>query len=131
MFRKKSPGGATLMADWPAVVGPALAAVTTPKRLSAGTLTVGCVGPVAMELSHLAPQLIARINAHLGRVTVERLRFVQQAGTVPAAAPRRPGYAVAAAGRGRGRQPAAGRVARSAGKAGARRLSEPRLVACR
>jgi hypothetical protein len=90
VFRKKSPGGATLMADWPAVVGPALAAVTTPKRLSTGTLTIGCVGPVAMELTHLAPQLIARINAHLGRVTVERLRFVQQAGTTPPAAPRRP-----------------------------------------
>jgi hypothetical protein len=78
-FRKRSPAGALLMADWAAVVGPALAAVTVPRRLSGGTLTVACAGPVAMELSHLAPQLMARINAHLGRVTVERLRFVQHA----------------------------------------------------
>jgi hypothetical protein len=67
------------MADWAQIVGPALAAVTSPLRLSAGTLTLACAGPVAMELQHLAPELIARINGHLGRVTVERLRFVQQA----------------------------------------------------
>jgi hypothetical protein len=78
-FRKRSPAGALLMADWEAVVGPALAAVTMPRRLAAGTLTLACAGPVAMELTHLAPELIARINAHLGREAVERLRFVQQA----------------------------------------------------
>ena len=88
-FKRRSPAGALLMADWPAVVGPALAGVTSPKRLSAGTLVIACSGPVAMELTHLAPQLIARINAHLGRVTVERLRFVQQPGT-PAPPARRP-----------------------------------------
>ena len=75
VFRKRSPAGAQLMADWPDVVGPALAAVTQPLRLSAGTLTLGCAGPVAMELQHLAPELIGRINAHLGRVVVERLRL--------------------------------------------------------
>lgn len=83
-FRKRSPAGAQLMADWAEVVGPALAAVTTPRRLTGGTLTIACAGPVAMELSHLAPQLAARINAHLGRMAVERLRFVQQAGAAPA-----------------------------------------------
>ncbi len=76
-FRKRSPAGAMLMADWPQVVGPALAAVTEPRRLSAGTLTLACSGPVAMELQHLAGELIGRINAHLGKVVVERLRFVQ------------------------------------------------------
>ena len=84
-FKRKSPAGAQLMADWPEVVGPALAAVTSPLRLSAGTLTLACAGPVAMELQHLAPELIGRINGHVGRVTVERLRFVQQA---PPGAPR-------------------------------------------
>lgn len=100
-FRKRSPAGALLMADWAAVVGPALAAVTLPRRLSGGTLTVACAGPVAMELSHLAPQLMARINAHLGRVAVERLRFVQHApppggagGGGQAAAPPRPAPAL-------------------------------------
>jgi hypothetical protein len=85
-FRKRSPAGAQLMADWPDIVGPALAAVTQPLRLSAGTLTLACAGPVAMELQHLAPELMGRINAHLGRQAVERLRFVQQApaGAAPA-----------------------------------------------
>lgn len=92
VFRKRSPAGAQLLADWAAIVGPALSAVTQPLRLTAGTLTLACAGPVAMELQHLAPELIGRINAHLGRVAVERLRFVQQApaGGPPAAPPAPP-----------------------------------------
>ncbi|MFC7472927.1 DUF721 domain-containing protein [Dankookia sp. GCM10030260] len=86
VFRRRSPAGAQLMADWAGVVGPALALVTSPIRFTAGTLTIGCAGPVAMELTHLAPQLIARINAHLGKPMVERLRFVQQAPARPAQA---------------------------------------------
>lgn len=86
-FRRRSPAGAQLMADWAEVVGPALAAVTAPRRLVAGTLTIACAGPVAMELAHLAPQLIARINGHLGRAAVERLRFVQQAAPPPPSQP--------------------------------------------
>jgi len=87
-FKRRSPAGAQLMADWPDVVGPALAAATTPKRLTSGTLTIGCAGPVAMELTHLAPQLIQRINARFGKPLVERLRFVQQ--SAPGGAARRP-----------------------------------------
>ncbi len=95
-FRRRNPAGAQLMADWAEVVGPALAAVTTPRRFSGGTLTIACAGPVAMELTHLAPQLMARINGHLGRAAVERLRFVQMApGTAAAAPPPRPGPAPA------------------------------------
>jgi hypothetical protein len=78
-FKRKSPAGAQIMADWPALVGPALAGVTQPLRLASGTLTLACSGPVAMELQHLAPQLAQRINAALGRVAVERFRFVQRA----------------------------------------------------
>lgn len=76
-FRRRSPAGAQIMADWPAIVGPALAAVTAPRRLSAETLTVACSGPVAMELQHLAPQLVARVNAYLGHAAVARLRLTQ------------------------------------------------------
>lgn len=86
-FRRRSPGAATLLSEWPAIVGPALAPVTEPLRFAAGTLTIACAGPVAMELQHLAPQLIARINGQLGQVLVQRLRFVQRraAGPTPAA----------------------------------------------
>jgi len=89
-FRKKSPGGAQLLADWAEIVGPALSAVTVPRRFASGTLTIACAGPVAMELQHLAPQLIGRINGHLGQVLVRQLRFVQQAAERPAAPLPRP-----------------------------------------
>ena len=36
-FKRKSPAAAQIMADWPALVGPALAAVTQPLRLTAGS----------------------------------------------------------------------------------------------
>lgn len=87
-FRKRAPAAAQLLADWPALVGPALAAVTLPRRLAGGTLTLACAGPVALELQHLAGPLMERINAGLGRATVERLRFVQDATPpAPAASP--------------------------------------------
>ncbi|KAA2213247.1 DUF721 domain-containing protein [Teichococcus oryzae] len=90
VFRKRSPAAAHLMTDWPEIVGPALAAQSMPQKLVAGTLVLRCSGPVAMELQHLAPLLIGKINAMLGPGLVQRLRFVQGAVTPPAAAPRRP-----------------------------------------
>ena len=89
-FRSRAAGAAQLMADWPAIVGPALAAVSTPRALSRSTLTLACAGPVALELQHLAGQLAARINAHYGRTMVEQFRFVQAAATPAASAASRP-----------------------------------------
>ena len=77
-FRQRSAAVAQIMSDWGEIVGPALAAVSSPRRVSAGTLTLACSGPIALELQHLAVQLAERINAHLGRVVVQRLRFVQE-----------------------------------------------------
>ena len=100
-FRKRSPAAAQLLADWPAIVGPALAAVTAPRKFSGGTLAIACSGPIALELQHLSAEVMARINAHLGRVTVERLRFVQESVSgfrlvpVQVASPRAIGRAVA------------------------------------
>jgi hypothetical protein len=76
-FRKRSPAGAELMADWASVVGPRLAVATEPRRLSRGQLTIACAGPMAMELQHVAAELIDRINTYAGSKVVERLRFVQ------------------------------------------------------
>src|SRR5262245_27054536 len=76
-FSRASPGVAQLMEAWTAIVGPALAAVTTPRNLTQGSLTIGCTGPVAMELQHLSAELISRINRSLGGQSVRRLRFVQ------------------------------------------------------
>jgi hypothetical protein len=99
-FRSRAPATAQVLADWGTIVGPALAAVTTPRRLSAGTLTVACAGPVAMELQYISGQLIERINTCLGHSAVLRLRFQQTppaARTVPlAASPTDPALAEAA-----------------------------------
>ena len=76
-FRAMSPAAAQVLADWAAIIGPLLASVSAPRRLSNGTLTIACAGPVAMELQHYAPEVIARINVHLGSQTVNSLRFVQ------------------------------------------------------
>ena len=77
-FRRRSPATAQILSDWSAIVGPALAAVTEPRRISGTTLTLACSGPIAMELQYMATELASRINGHLGRVVVERLRFVQE-----------------------------------------------------
>ena len=76
-FRRRSPATAQVLADWVAIVGPAIAAVTVPRKLFAGTLAIGCSGPMALELQHLSGELISRINLYLGQVAVTRLRFVQ------------------------------------------------------
>ena len=91
-MRHRNAAAARIAADWEAIVGPALAAVTLPKRLSAGTLTLACAGPVALELQHQSQALIGRINSHFGRLLVDRLRFVQDATAAarPLAAPPRP-----------------------------------------
>ena len=90
-FRTGGALTARLLADWSDIVGASLAASTMPRGLRAGTLTLGCAGPIALELQHLAPQLMARINGHLGQQAVQRLRFVQEpALTRPAPRPARP-----------------------------------------
>lgn len=97
-MRRNNGAAVRLLLDWPDIVGPALARETVPRRLSAGTLTVACSGPVAMELQHLAPQLIERINAHCGpnrtgplfaqeQALVVRLKILQDATVAQPARP--------------------------------------------
>jgi hypothetical protein len=87
-FRKRSPALAQVLQDWDAIVGPAIAAVATPQKLFGGTLSILCSGPMAVELQHLAEQLMGRINGHLGKVAVTRLRFRQDLRPPPAPQPR-------------------------------------------
>jgi hypothetical protein len=77
---------AALATDWTAIVGAELAAATLPERLTApaerdadagGVLTIRVAGGAAMELQHLGPQLIDRINAYLGFRAVTRLKLRQ------------------------------------------------------
>jgi len=82
-FRRRSPAVAHLATDWAAVIGPALAVVTAPRRLFQGTLAISASGPIALELQHLSVQLMERINTYMGRVAVTRLRFTQDFAAAP------------------------------------------------
>ena len=73
-----------LLRDWPAIAGEALAACCRPVRLSWGgrrglgaTLVVSADGPRALEVEHLAPQLVERVNQLYGHAAVSRIRVVQ------------------------------------------------------
>jgi hypothetical protein len=90
-LKRRGPAYATLIAEWANIVGPELASSCLPEKLSApppppkgvdlpraaGVLTLRVGAGAAMELQHLAPQLIDRINSFVGYRAVERLRFVQ------------------------------------------------------
>lgn len=87
---KQGLAEAGLVADWAAIVGERLAADTLPVKLAFprgerrnGTLHVRVAGALALELQHLSPQLLERINGYLGYRGVERLRL--ERGPVPRA----------------------------------------------
>jgi hypothetical protein len=89
------PGFATarLLAEWPSIVGPHLAARSRPERIAgarhasseskaAGTLVVRIAsGPQALELQHQEPLICERINGFFGWRAVSRLRLVH--GPIP------------------------------------------------
>lgn len=78
---------ATIIAEWPAIVGTALAGSSQPDKLlrrragdersSGAVLTVRVSGGAALEIQHREPQIIERINAYLGYGAVARLKLVQ------------------------------------------------------
>jgi len=68
---------AGLIPEWPRLVGPQVAAVTEPLRITAdGTLFVAVkTNPWMTELSLMEPQLLAAINVVKGRPAVKKLRW--------------------------------------------------------
>ncbi len=89
---------ARLISEWSSVVGPRLAAESMPERLvrqrdgSGGTLHIRVDGPMALELQHLEPQVIERLNGFYGYRAVERIALRQAPVTRPVKEqkPRRP-----------------------------------------
>ena len=83
IWRKRGLAETSLVADWPAIVGPDLANQSHPQRLvrrrgdSDGTLHLVVAGPLALELQHLAPQVIERINTYFGYRAVARISLHQ------------------------------------------------------
>lgn len=80
-----------LIQGWGEIVGPELAAQSSPIRLvpakdgNGGTLHVRVSGPLALELQHLQPQVLQRVNGYFGYRAVSRLALRQ----APTGTPRR------------------------------------------
>jgi hypothetical protein len=86
---KNSAGGrgfaeAGLITEWAAIVGAGIAAMSQPATLvfprgerKGGVLTIRCGGAAALELQHLKPQILDRINSHFGYAAIRDIRFQQ------------------------------------------------------
>lgn len=80
---------ARLKAEWGAVAGPELAALTWPEGLGrGGALKLRVMPGFALELQHRAPLALERINRFFGRAAVTRIVLVQGPLPLPGAAPR-------------------------------------------
>ena len=72
-----------LLTEWPSIVGEMIAGRCLPLRLTGrreaggGTLLLRVAPGFALELQHLEPQLIERINGYFGRRAVQRLKYQQ------------------------------------------------------
>ena len=82
---------AGLITEWAAIVGQDIARMSRPVQLAfprgerkGGVLTVECGGAAALELQHLKPQILDRINSHFGYAAVAELRFKQGSAPVKA-----------------------------------------------
>lgn len=92
-FRKFGFQQGALVARWAEVVGAVYARWSVPESIRCprgqkigGLLTIRVEGPFAVQLQHVAPQIIERANRIFGYAAVERIRLVQ--GEVPRPAER-------------------------------------------
>ena len=93
-LRRQGFAQSEIVARWPAVVGELLARYSCPERLSfpvgeqsGGTLYIRTDGAFALELQHLEPIVLERINSFYGFPAVARLAIRQ--GPLPQAKPRK------------------------------------------
>ncbi len=87
-FRRFGFVQAALLGRWREVVGPVYARWSVPESIrfargqkTDGVLTVRVEGPFSVQLQHVAPQILERVNRILGHKAVARLKLVQ--GEVP------------------------------------------------
>lgn len=86
VFARQGFAAVDIVTHWEDIVGPELAGRTEPMRLvwprrddpdSGGTLTVRVEGAYAIELQHLAPVVIERVNRYFGWRCVARIAIRQ------------------------------------------------------
>lgn len=94
---KQGFAGAEILSRWAAIVGPELAALASPQKLGVpprapaatpdappplATLTIRVEGAFGLEVQHRIPEIVERVNAHLGWPCVGAVKIRQ--GTAPA-----------------------------------------------
>jgi hypothetical protein len=82
--RKRGFSAVEIVTRWAEIVGPALAADSMPEQLTfprgaraGGTLQVVASGAVSLEIQHLAPAIVERINTYFGYAAVARIALIQ------------------------------------------------------
>jgi len=81
--QKRGLAEAALISDWPDIIGSALATECMPLRIArgadgtGGTLHIRVSGALALELQHLQPQVIERINGYFGYQAIGRIALQQ------------------------------------------------------
>jgi len=80
-FRRQGFSESDIITRWSTIVGPMLADHSLPERLKfnadGGTLMITVNGAFALEMQHLQPVIIERINSYFGYNAVTRLSFKQ------------------------------------------------------
>ena len=81
---KRGFAHASIITDWALIVGEDLSRHTRPLKLAfpkgrrnGGTVHIQTSGPMALQLQHLSPLILERINNHFGYKAVEEIRLVQ------------------------------------------------------
>jgi hypothetical protein len=82
--RRRGFTEAAILHDWVSVIGEGLAARCQPVKVDfargrsrGGTLHLHARGGAVLELQHLAPQLVERINGYFGFPAIRRIHLVQ------------------------------------------------------
>ena len=88
-----------VLTDWEMIVGARLAQLCWPAKLSysggagpalGGTLLLGVEGAAGLEIQHMTPQIMERVNQFYGYRAVSRIRIAQNLAPPPAR-PKPPG----------------------------------------
>ena len=81
---KRGFAHATIVTDWTVIVGEDLSRHTRPLKLTfpkgrrnGGTVHIQTSGPMALQLQHLTPLIIDRINTHFGYTAIAEVRLQQ------------------------------------------------------
>jgi len=100
-FRRQGFASTEIVTHWDDIVGPDIAAVAEPVRMrwtrsrngdesTPATLVLRVEGPVALEIQHLAPVIVGRINCHVGWQAVGAIALQQAPLMRRRAKPQRP-----------------------------------------